>query len=628
MALVSLMGFVIACGDDQPAAPDAGESPDAAVVDAAGGNHDAAESIDGALSFDAAPEHDALPQADAAPPDQDMDGVADAVDNCPMDFNPLQEDSDGVPSAVAAATTFAMRPTPTQVAVALDDEVSAAIDIGFEMQFFGRFENQVFVSTNGLVGIGAPIVPGCCEGQALPNPAEPNGLVAVYWTDLNPESGGQVLYETQGTAPNRELVVEYSGVHHFPNANPITAQLVLKEGSNQIEVHCASCPSNGTLHTQGVEDASGTVSAFMPGRSAADFSLTNDAVVFTTSISMGDGIGDPCDVCPLLLELDQSDGDSDGVGDSCDNCISDPNSAQADSDADGIGNACEDDDDDDGILDAMDNCPTVANNDQADSDMDGLGDVCDQFDPVVDQVITGGGIAAAGVGLAGRGTGPITTADIVLTSVPVGATIVSATLYWMTIGGGQDTITLDGTGVTGALVGQIGDTCWGADPGNSFYAADVSAIVTGNGTFTVTDFPSAAVGLDSQGASVVVVYQDPADARDNLVVISQGIVGAVGVGESRSHTIDGLTIPATADSATAVNIVGDGQTFPDQFFFNSVPVGGSDPFPGADGEFWDTRVDDATAYIDEELTSFTTTLTQNSDCLAWAVNALVITAIQ
>ena len=80
--------------------------------------------------------------------------------------------------------------------------------------------------------------------------------------------------------------------------------------------------------------------------------------------SDGDGIGDACDNCPTMVNKNQSDGDHDGVGDACDNCPAVANTNQADGDHDGIGDAC-------------DNCPAVANTNQADGDQDGVGDVCD-----------------------------------------------------------------------------------------------------------------------------------------------------------------------------------------------------------------------------------------------------------
>ncbi|MBS3796360.1 thrombospondin type 3 repeat-containing protein [Pseudoalteromonas sp. BDTF-M6] len=83
-----------------------------------------------------------------------------------------------------------------------------------------------------------------------------------------------------------------------------------------------------------------------------------------------DGIGDICDM----------DLDGDGVNNSSDNCPGIPNQSQSDSDFDGSGNACDLDDDDDGIYDDNDNCPNEANQDQSDNDSDAIGDACDPDD--------------------------------------------------------------------------------------------------------------------------------------------------------------------------------------------------------------------------------------------------------
>ena len=57
-----------------------------------------------------------------------------------------------------------------------------------------------------------------------------------------------------------------------------------------------------------------------------------------------DGVGDTCDNCPGVANLDQADSEEDGVGDVCDNCPNAPNSNQADTyppQGNGIGDACD-----------------------------------------------------------------------------------------------------------------------------------------------------------------------------------------------------------------------------------------------------------------------------------------------
>jgi hypothetical protein len=109
---------------------------------------------------------------------------------------------------------------------------------------------------------------------------------------------------------------------------------------------------------------------------------------------------DPCtgpDNCPFIPNPDQADPDEDGLGNSCDNCDNDANPDQKDLDGDGKGDVCEDDRDGDGVRDdgdgsgvpgdhpctldqtqeCDDNCPSEPNPDQVDFDGDGVGNDCD-----------------------------------------------------------------------------------------------------------------------------------------------------------------------------------------------------------------------------------------------------------
>ncbi|MCU7829498.1 MAG: thrombospondin type 3 repeat-containing protein [Candidatus Thiodiazotropha sp. (ex Myrtea sp. 'scaly one' KF741663)] len=112
----------------------------------------------------------------------------------------------------------------------------------------------------------------------------------------------------------------------------------------------------------------------------------------------GDGVADGVDNCPINANPTQTDTDGDGIGDACDaltdsdgdsvddsvdNCPAVSNAGQTDTDSDGQGDACDTDDDNDTILDGADNCPLDANTNQTDTDTDGIGDACDSEQAVI-----------------------------------------------------------------------------------------------------------------------------------------------------------------------------------------------------------------------------------------------------
>ncbi len=126
------------------------------------------------------------------------------------------------------------------------------------------------------------------------------------------------------------------------------------------------------------------------------------------------------------------------------------------------------------------------------------------------------GYVAAGAGLRNQGSGTIT-----ISGIPAGSTVKKAYLFWNILNptdpGGA--MMVNATSTPGTLVAPGGDPCW--DSGSWAYEADVTLVVTGNGSYTVLGYPTGSTsGLDPwhnpsptpimEGASLIVFSEKPA----------------------------------------------------------------------------------------------------------------------
>jgi N-acetylneuraminic acid mutarotase len=190
-------------------------------------------------------------------------------------------------ATAASGMTIPYAPKPGPFAHALppcDDCIMVSgAPIGFSFTFYGSIYTDFYISSNGFIGFGPAGSSGCCSGQPIPSSDGINNIIAAAWTDLYSPGGGGVFYETRGQAPNRYLIVAYQQIPWCCEfgVDRVTSQIVLYEGTNAIEIHTGH-QSSGHIYTQGTEDANGALASFLPGRVAANYALTNDAVRFTT----------------------------------------------------------------------------------------------------------------------------------------------------------------------------------------------------------------------------------------------------------------------------------------------------------------------------------------------------------
>lgn len=116
----------------------------------------------------------------------------------------------------------------------LTDDSNRNVSIGFSFDFYGMSYTTLDIQSNG----GVSFTPGymTLSNACLPTSSGRPPQILTMWDDLNPSGGGQVLYQTMGTAPNRQFVVRWDTARFGAGSNRAVFTLVLDETSNDIQV--------------------------------------------------------------------------------------------------------------------------------------------------------------------------------------------------------------------------------------------------------------------------------------------------------------------------------------------------------------------------------------------------------
>ncbi len=114
----------------------------------------------------------------------------------------------------------------------LSDDTYIPAPIGFNFSFYDTNNNKVFLSSNGYLTFGSG--DSTYYNYAFPTSGLPR--IAPFFDDLMPnDSGSGVYYQTEGTAPNRRLIVQWRLQDHFSESpNTVDFEAILYEGTNNI----------------------------------------------------------------------------------------------------------------------------------------------------------------------------------------------------------------------------------------------------------------------------------------------------------------------------------------------------------------------------------------------------------
>jgi PKD repeat protein len=225
------------------------------------------------------------------------DPIQPAASTSPSELRPLASSSSagGVAAYTVSSIAHAPEVGPFSKTYPRCDDCAFAVDLGFNFNFFGVDYSRLWISSNGHVTFQPSVFPhgyygGYARGYPIPNPDAAsdnpvNNVIGLAWSDLSTLNGGAISHLVRGEPGKRRLIVNFAAVPVvLEESRKVTVQLILREGTNEIEIHTASKPVTSHFFTQGIENKDGTEAYFVPGRVAARWSLTNDAVRFAPAV--------------------------------------------------------------------------------------------------------------------------------------------------------------------------------------------------------------------------------------------------------------------------------------------------------------------------------------------------------
>ncbi|HUT97484.1 MAG TPA: hypothetical protein VM054_00235 [bacterium] len=154
------------------------------------------------------------------------------------------------------------------------DDVCWSALTPFDVRYCGVLHtagSTLYVGSNGVLGFSDNGLAGPIN-QRIPDPAQPNGVIAPLWDNLHGSTDGRIYLDLDGTAPDRQWYVTYSPWYFNGTlVDPIEFQVVFFETdttgvNNTLEFRYRdldgdSWRDHGASATVGLEGASGLEAA-------------------------------------------------------------------------------------------------------------------------------------------------------------------------------------------------------------------------------------------------------------------------------------------------------------------------------------------------------------------------------
>ncbi len=133
-----------------------------------------------------------------------------------------------------------------------NDNISAALPLGFTFQFNAVSYSSVTVSSNGFVTFGAT-APLAANYVPVSNSSAYDGAISAFGKDLSATTATTgISYTVTGAMPNRKFVVQWENAKRI-GGDVVNFQIILNETSNKVDVMYGACTATSTANTSKVQ---------------------------------------------------------------------------------------------------------------------------------------------------------------------------------------------------------------------------------------------------------------------------------------------------------------------------------------------------------------------------------------
>jgi hypothetical protein len=188
--------------------------------------------------------------------------------NKTVDFTvPVAAQTDGY-GYTCKPTTAAFIDLTSGSDVVQGDDNSVDTQLPFTFRYYGVDYSIINIGVNGLASFTSPVTQ--FSNTPIPDATLPNSALYPFWDDLFIDSavGASVRVQVQGTAPNRDFVIEWRNAQFLTAPGTFfTFEIVLSENKRirflYTDNHTnasGSTRTRGASATVGIEDGSGSAS--------------------------------------------------------------------------------------------------------------------------------------------------------------------------------------------------------------------------------------------------------------------------------------------------------------------------------------------------------------------------------